>query len=67
MRKTSGQLTLKTPAIISKKKEEEIIKYFKTENDNRTSVIAKYFNVSKHQVARIIDVYFDKIRMKIYE
>jgi len=58
---------LKTPALISPKKEQEIIKYFKTENDNRTSVIAKYFKVSKHQVARIIDVYFDKIRMKIYE
>ena len=66
MRKTSGQLKPKF-AIISPKKEQEIIKYFKTENDNRTSVIAKYFKVSKHQVARIIDVYFDKIRMKIYE
>ena len=66
MRKTSGQLNPNV-AIISPKKEKEIIKYFKTENDNRTSVIAKYFKVSKHQVARIIDVYFDKIRMKIYE
>ena len=58
---------LKPPALISPKKEQEIIKYFKTENDNRTSVIAKYFNVSKHQVARIIEVYYDKIKMKMYD
>lgn len=58
---------LKQPAIISLKKEQEIIKYFKTENDNRTSVIAKYFKISNHQVARIIEVYYDQIRMKIYE
>lgn len=57
----------KQPAIISPKKEQEIIKYFKTENDNRTSVIAKYFKVSKHQVARIIEVHYDKIKMKMYD
>jgi DNA-directed RNA polymerase specialized sigma subunit len=58
---------LKKPALISSKKEQEIIKYFKTEKDNRTSVIADYFKVSKHQVARIIEVYYDKIRMNIYD
>lgn len=58
---------LKTPALISPKKEQEIIKYFKTINDNRTSEIAKYFKVSNHQVARIIEVHYDKIRMKIYD
>jgi DNA-directed RNA polymerase specialized sigma subunit len=65
MRKTSGQLKLKRkPVFISGEKEKEILEYFKSNHDNRTSVVAKHFEVSEHQVSRIIDVHFDRTRIK---
>lgn len=66
MRKTSGQLKPKS-AIISAEMEKQILVYFKSTKDNRTTEVAKHFGVSPHQVSRILDVYFDKTRQKIYE
>lgn len=63
MRKTSRQLKPK-PAFITGEKEKEILTYFKTQKDNRTSVVAKHFEVSEHQVNRILDVHFDRTKIK---
>ena len=61
MRKTSKQ-TKPRIAFITGEKEKEILTYFKTQKDNRTSVVAEHFGVSNHQVNRILDIHFDRTK-----
>lgn len=63
MRKTSRQLN-RTTVIMTGELEKEILTYFKTQKDNRTSVVAGHFGVSEHQVNRILDVHFDRTKTK---
>lgn len=55
--------SLKKTAYIHKKSD-EVIAYFKTNKDNRTSVIAEHFNIGKHQVSNIIDTYYASLKPK---
>jgi len=65
MRKTTAQLNrAKRCVSISADKEKEILKYFKTQKDNRTTVVAEHFGVSNHQVNRILDIHFDRTKIK---
>jgi len=43
---------------------DDVITYFKTNKDNRTSVIAEHFNIGKHQVSNIIDTYYAGLKPK---
>lgn len=68
MRKTSQQLKVKRiPVFITGDMEKEILAYFKSNKDNRMTVVAEKFGVSAHQVSRIVDVDIDKTRLKLYE
>lgn len=63
MRKTTAQLNRAKRCIaISADKEKEILIYFKTQKDNRTTVVAEHFGVSNHQVNRILDIHFDRTK-----
>ena len=62
MRKTSRQLN-RTTVIMTGELEKEILTYFKTQKDNRTTVVAGHFGVSNHQVNRILDVHFDRTKI----
>ena len=62
MRKTSRQLN-RTTVIMTGELEKEILTYFKTQKDNRTTVVAEHFGVSNHQVNRILDVHFDRTKI----
>lgn len=65
MRKTTAQLNrAKRCVSISADKEKEILTYFKTQKDNRTTVVAEHFGVSNHQVNRILDIHFDRTKIK---
>jgi len=65
MRKTTAQLNRINRCVsISADKEKEILTYFKTQKDNRTSVVAGHFGVSNHQVNRILDIHFDRTKTK---
>jgi len=68
MRKTSEQLKVKRKSVfITGDMEKEILAYFKSNKDNRMTVVAERFGVSAHQVSRIVDVHLDKTRLKINE
>lgn len=62
MRKTSRQLN-RTTVIMTGELEKEILTYFKTQKDNRTTVVAEHFGVSNHQVNRILDIHFDRTKV----
>lgn len=68
MRKTIAQLRLVNKGVsISVNKEKEILEYFKTQKDNRMSVVAKHFEVSEYQVGRILDNHFNVLKIKANE
>lgn len=68
MRKTTNQLKEKRITVfITGEMEKEILAYFKSNKDNRMTVVAERFGVSAHQVSRIVDVHLDKTRLKINE
>ena len=68
MRKTTRQLKeIRKPVFITGDMEKDILEYFKTNKDNRMTVVAGHFGVSTHQVSRIVDVDIDNKRLKIYE
>ena len=48
-------------------KREEIIEYFNTHHDNRSTVIAKYFNYTVTYVNKVLDAYLSAKRNYISE
>lgn len=43
---------------------DDVVAYFKTHKDNRTTVIAEYFNMGTHQVSNIIDTHYARLKPK---